>query len=208
MARWGKSCTYLAPILTLSQNEPKWDSTWPMSPRSSIMNQASTWASSLRITIECVQKDFWALWYVWRRPCTYLGLTLTLSPNGLKQDPHDPCHLGIQSGASKTISEPVVRSAQTMHLSYTVSKQTKSTFDLSIITLEYHWMSLKRFLTLRYVWRKSYTYLGLTPTLSPNGPKQDSTRPTSLSSSIGSIQNDFWAYGTFGANHACILRQD
>jgi hypothetical protein len=33
---WSKPCTYLAPILTLSPNGPKRDSTWPMSPRSSI----------------------------------------------------------------------------------------------------------------------------------------------------------------------------
>jgi hypothetical protein len=31
--------------------------------------------------------------------------------------PHDPCHLGVPSGASKMISDPLVRSAQTMHLS-------------------------------------------------------------------------------------------
>jgi hypothetical protein len=27
-------------------------------------------------------------------------------------------------------------------------------------------------------------------------------------STIGGIQNDFWAYGTFGAKHAPILGQD
>ena len=31
--------------------------------------------------------------------------------------PHDPSHLGVPSGASKTISELMVRLAQTMHLS-------------------------------------------------------------------------------------------
>jgi hypothetical protein len=31
-----KPCTYLAPTLTLSLNRPKWDSTWPTSPRRSI----------------------------------------------------------------------------------------------------------------------------------------------------------------------------
>jgi hypothetical protein len=43
--------------------------------------------------------------------------------------PHDPCHLGVPSGASKTISEPVVRSVQTVHQSCvkisTISKWTK-----------------------------------------------------------------------------------
>jgi hypothetical protein len=29
-------------------------------------------------------KQFLSLWYVWRKPCTYLAPTLTLSPNGPK----------------------------------------------------------------------------------------------------------------------------
>jgi hypothetical protein len=44
----------------------------------------TTWASSPRSTIECIPK--WFLSYVWRKPCTYLALTLTVSPNWLKQD--------------------------------------------------------------------------------------------------------------------------
>ena len=31
----------------------------------------------------------------------------------------EPCHLGVPSGASKAISKPMVRLAQTMHLSCT-----------------------------------------------------------------------------------------
>jgi hypothetical protein len=85
MARWGKSCTYLAPTLTLSQNKPKRDSTWPTSPRSSIINQASNWASSLRSTIKCVQNDFWAPWYVWRKQSTYFASGFELSSNELNQ---------------------------------------------------------------------------------------------------------------------------
>jgi hypothetical protein len=42
---WRKPCTYLAPILTLSPNKPKWHSTRPTSPRS---------------FVGCVQSDFWA----------------------------------------------------------------------------------------------------------------------------------------------------
>jgi hypothetical protein len=33
------------------------------------------------------------------------------------QIPHDPRHLGVPSGASKTIFEPMVRLMQTVHLS-------------------------------------------------------------------------------------------
>ena len=43
------------------------------------------------------------------KPCTYLTSTLTPSPNGLNEIPHDPHQLGVPSGASKTISKPMVR---------------------------------------------------------------------------------------------------
>jgi len=43
--------------------------------------------------------------------------------------PLDPCHKGVPLGVSKVISEPVVRSAQTVHVSCvkinTMSKQTE-----------------------------------------------------------------------------------
>ena len=35
------------------------------------------------------------------KPCTYLALTLTTSPNGPNEIPHDPRHLGVPSGVSK-----------------------------------------------------------------------------------------------------------
>jgi hypothetical protein len=50
----------------------------------------------------------------------------------------DPRYLGVQLGASKTISEPMVRLAQTMHLSCveikTISNLTKASFHLTHIT--------------------------------------------------------------------------
>jgi hypothetical protein len=67
---WNVRCipyTYLASRLILSPNGSKW---------------ASTWASSPRRTIECVQNDFYVRW----KPCTYLTLTLTPSPNRPKRD--------------------------------------------------------------------------------------------------------------------------
>jgi hypothetical protein len=83
-------------------------------------------------------KRFLSLWYVWRKPCTYLAPTLPLSPNKI---PDDPRHLGVLLGASKTISEPMVRSAQTVHPScmkiVTIFKQTKTSFHLSLVTSEY-----------------------------------------------------------------------
>jgi hypothetical protein len=55
---------------------------------------------------------------------------------------HDPRHLGVPSDASKMISEPMVRLAQTVHLSCTdtniVSKRTETRFHMTRITLEFY----------------------------------------------------------------------
>jgi hypothetical protein len=52
--------------------------------------------------------------------------------------PLEPHHLGVPSGVSKMISEPMVCSAQTVHLSCTdanfVSNQTKTRFDMTHVT--------------------------------------------------------------------------
>jgi hypothetical protein len=76
----------------------------------------------------------------------------------------------------------------------TISKQTETSFHLSLVTFEYHWVCPKWFMSLWYVWRKPCTYLALTLTPSPNGPKQISPWPTSPRGSIGCVQNDFRAY--------------
>jgi hypothetical protein len=49
-------------------------------------------------------KGFLRPWYIWRKPCTYLALKLTLSPNGPKELTFEPSHPGVPSSASKTIS--------------------------------------------------------------------------------------------------------
>jgi hypothetical protein len=83
-------------------------------------------------------KQFLSLWYVWHKPCTYIAPTLTLSPNETKRDSTRPTHLGVPSSASKTISEPMVRSTQTTHISCvkisTISKWTQTSFHLSLVT--------------------------------------------------------------------------
>ena len=67
------------------------------------------------------------------------------------ENPHDPRHLGVPSGVSKMISNPMVRSTQTAHLSCvkisTISKQTETSFQFSLVTLWYHTMCPKRFLS-------------------------------------------------------------
>jgi hypothetical protein len=50
--------------------------------------------------------------------------------------PHDPRHLGVQSGMSKMISKPMVLLAKTVHQSWfkisTISKRTEMSFHLSL----------------------------------------------------------------------------
>jgi hypothetical protein len=91
-----------------------------------------------RSSIGCVQNDFLSQWYVWRKPCTYLVSQLALSPNGLNELPLEPRHLRVPSGASKTISDPMVHLMEAVHLSCTnantTSKWTEMTFDMTHIT--------------------------------------------------------------------------
>jgi hypothetical protein len=132
---------------------------------------------------------FLTLRYVWFEPYTYLALTLTPSPNDWNEIPDDPCHQGFLSSASKIIFEPMVRSAQTVHLSCLkisdISKLTETSCHFILVTLEYHRVRQKWFLSLWHVWGKLCTYLAPTLTPSPNGPKRDSRWPTSPRSSTG-----------------------
>jgi hypothetical protein len=81
-------------------------------------------------------------------------------PNKL---PLEPRHLGVPSDASKMISEPMVRVAQTMHLSsvyiITITKWTQTSFHLRLITYRYHWVLPKQFMSRWYLWRKSWPIL-------------------------------------------------
>jgi hypothetical protein len=194
---WCKSCTYHAPKLTLSPKGPKGDSTWPTSPRSSN---------------GCVQNGLWS-YGTFGANCGPISHRykhyFQTDRNEILQDPH---HLGVPTGASKMISEPTVRLAQTVPLSWikisTISKRTETSFHLSLVTQEYHPVHPKQFLSLWYVWRKPCTYHAPKLTLSPKGPKGDCTWPTSSRSSNECFQNGFWGYGTFGTNYGPILHRD
>ena len=124
-----------------------------------------------------------------RKPCTNLTSTLTPSPNGPKEIPHDPRHLGVPSRASKMIYEPMVRPAQTMHLSCTdtnpASKRKEVRFHMTHVTYEFHRVHPKRLPSLWYVRRKPCTYLASRLALSPNGPKRASTKPRHLVVPLG-----------------------
>ena len=97
--------------------------------------------------------------------------------------------------ASKLISEHMVCSMQTVHLSCiqigTIFKQTEQRFHLSHFTREYHRVHPKWFLSLRCIRRKLCTYLAPKLTLSPNRPKRDSIWHMSSRSSIAMHPNRF-----------------
>jgi hypothetical protein len=129
------------------------------------LNQSSTWASSPRSNIGCVQNNFWAY-----------GMFST-----------------------------------NLHLSCTdtntISKWTKTRFNMTHVTLDFHWARSKQFLRLWYVWNKPYTNLASRIALFLNGLNRASTWASSPRSTIGCVQNDFLSCGTFGVNRAPILRQ-
>jgi hypothetical protein len=103
----------------------------------------------------------------------------------------------------------MVCSVHTMHLSCaeinTISKQTKMSFHLTHITYEFDRVCPKRFVSLLPVQHKPCTYLASRFTLSPNGSKWASIRPTSPRSSIGCALKYFRALGTFGAKPSNYL---
>jgi hypothetical protein len=127
-------------------------------------------------------------------------------PNEL---PFEPRHLGVPSGVSKIISKPVVRLTQTMHLSCTqtntISKMIEMRFYMTHVTLEFHRVHPNRFLRIWYVCCKLWIYLAPILTLSPNGPKRDSTWPTSpiLNQDYHTVQTD-WNELPFEPRHLVI----
>ena len=105
---------------TISPNGLKQDSTRPMSPRSSI---------------GCAQTYFHAYGTFDAKRATILHRCQHCLQTDQNEILHDPRHLGVPSGASKMISEPMVCLAQTVHLSCTdtstVSKQKEVRFHIT-----------------------------------------------------------------------------
>jgi hypothetical protein len=176
------------------------------------LSQACTWASLPRSTIRCVQNDFWTYGMFstnhaptlhWHQHC------LQMDQNEILQDPR---HLRVPSGASKMTSEAMVHSSQTVHrpcvrISY-IFEWSRSSFHLRLLTKEDHRVRPKWFLSLWYIWCKPCSYLASRSTVSPNELNQASTWALSPRSAIRCVQNNFWAYGTFGVNLAPILHQE
>jgi hypothetical protein len=154
-------------------------------------------------------KWFLSLGYVWHKPCTYLESRLELFPNGPKRafiwtsSPRSTIHC-VQNyfWAYRTFG---ANCAPIMHRNWHISKRIETRFYMTHVTWEFDRVRPKRFMRLWYVWCKLWIYLAPILTPSPNGPKQDSTWPMSPRSSIGCVQSDFQAYGTFGAKRCTNL---
>jgi hypothetical protein len=163
-------------------------------------------------SIGCVQNDFWAYGTLGRNRAPILRQNYHYLQTDPKKLPIEPHHQGVPSGASTMILEPMVHLGQTVHLyctnTYSVSKWTKARFHMTHVTQEFHRVRPKWFPSLWYVWHKLCTYLVSRLVLSPNGLKQASNWASSPRSTIGCVQNDFWAYGPFGMNRVHILRYD
>jgi hypothetical protein len=116
-----KACTYLGLRLTLSPKGSKHASTWPRSPKGSI---------------GCAQNDFWAYYAFGANDAPVLRQNwhyLQMDRNNLL---FVSSHLGVPLGVPKMISEPMVRSSQTVHLSCAeinnISKCTETGFQLTM----------------------------------------------------------------------------
>jgi hypothetical protein len=115
--------------------------------------------------------------------------------------PLEPCHLGVPSGVSKTICEPMVCLAQSVHLSCTdtntISKQTKIRFHMTTSPRRSIGCVQKQFLSP--LGETVHLFGTDTNTVS----KQTKTRfyMTQPRSSIGCVQKDFRTDGTFCANY-------
>jgi hypothetical protein len=92
---------------------------------------------SPRCSIRCVQNDFQAYGVLGASSAPILLHTKTLQTNR-NEIPHDTGHLGVLSGLSKAIFEPVVHSTQTVHLSCVknsaISNWTETSIHLSPVT--------------------------------------------------------------------------
>jgi len=152
------------------------------------------------------RKWFLSLWYVRRKPCTFLVLRLTLSTNGPKQAsiwPLSP-RCSIWWRPKWFLSLWYVRRKPCNYLAPRLTLSPNGPH----VTKEFHRLRPKQFPRPWYIRFKSCTNLAPRLTISPNGPKCDSNWTTSSRSTIECVQNDFRAYGMFCANRAPILHRD
>jgi hypothetical protein len=155
---------------------------------------------------------FLSLRYVRRKPCTNFEPTLTMSLNRQKQDPTWPTSPRSSIGCLQyyfqayitfdTNRTPILH--QELHYLQT---------DWTELPLDHRHQgvpsSASKTISIPMVCSVQTMHLSHTDTNTISKRlKRASTRPTSLTSSIGCVQNYLWAYGTFSANSAPILHQD
>jgi hypothetical protein len=107
---------------------------------------------SSRSSIECVPHDSRADATFDTNRAPFLQCDYRYLQTNSNELPLEARHLRVSSGASKTISDPMVRLAQTAHLSCNVitaiSKRTQTSFHLRLVTYEYRRVRPKQFLSL------------------------------------------------------------
>jgi hypothetical protein len=137
--------------------------------------------------------------------------------------PLEPRHLGVSSGASKMISEPIVCSAQTVHLycndTNAVSKRTETIFHMtqsprsSLGCIQHDFRANGTLDTNHATFsRQDYHYLQTDSnklTLEPRHLGVSSGVSKMISEPIVClVQHDFRDNGTFDTNRAHFLLQD
>jgi hypothetical protein len=119
---------------------------------------------------------------------------------------YDPCHLGVPSCVFEMISKHNGTFGANLHLSCVkvsiISKRTKTSLHLRLVTKEYHRVPPKWFLWLWYLWSEPSTYLVSRLALSPNKSKWASIWASSPRNTIGCVQNELCGNGKLGANCA------
>jgi hypothetical protein len=116
--------------------------------------------------------------------------------------------MGVPSGSSKTISKPSVHSVQTVRLSCGKISTISITNRNEIPCDPYHLGVPSGAFKIIYepmVCSVQTLHRSCVKISTLNGLKWASSRAWSPWSTIGWIQNDLWAYGTFGADRAPIL---
>jgi hypothetical protein len=185
-----KLCTNLAPTLTLSPNRPKWDPTWPSSPGSSI---------------ECIQNDFRAssMFGASHAPILHICTISKRTETTLATSPRSTiAYVPYDFWAYDTFG---ANHAPILHQDLHHLKTDHNEVPHDPRHLRVPSGASKLISEPVVCWRKMCIYLVSRLALSPNRPKWASTWASSPKSTIGCVQKDFWANGTFGTNHAPLL---
>jgi hypothetical protein len=151
-----------------------------------ISNRDSTWASSPRSPIECIQNDLYAYGTFGANRAPILHQEKHYPKTDRTELPLEPHHIGVWSRSSKTISMPMVCSVQTVLQpctdTNTIFKWSKTRFHTTHVAYEFHRVRPKLFMT--YGTFSANRAPIFCSTISKR-TKQISTRPSSPRSTAG-----------------------